>query len=208
MSVLPMQTPGHYKVAHVAGVCQQKHLQRSKMYVSSSLTRYLSVNASIQRPSSGETCIDALPHKPLSLKSPLIFGPLGLPQRLHLLRDLKRIELTVHINERSLYAIRRHRERIQHFVDVLHAHAEDRSKKNLLQDLHVKLTISAPRDWTRRVQFSQYPDLNGFITLDQFEKHMFTLESLAEVTGVPTVIFDGIPGWWKQCLELRMQGGR
>lgn len=35
---------------------------------------------------------------------------------------------------------------------------------------------------------------------------MFALECLAEVTGTPTVKFDGIPEWFGQCLGLRMRG--
>lgn len=109
---------------------------------------------------------------------------------------IKRIELTVNINEHTPYAVTRHQARIRHFVDVLHAHAEDKYRKTLLQYLHVKLTIIA----------YQYPALGSFLSIEQFEKHMFALECLAEVTGIPTFKSDGIPEWVGQCLRLRMRG--
>lgn len=42
--------------------------------------------------------------------------------------------------------------------------------------------------------------------MKQFERHMLILESLAEITGIPTVIIDGVPSCWKHCLGLRMCG--
>lgn len=82
---------------------------------------------------------------------------------------------------------------------MLHAHAGDENKMSLLKYLHVKLTIDAERirTWPFSEEFRspQCPELDGFISPDQFEKHMFTLGSLAKITGIPTVIFDGVPGW-------------
>jgi hypothetical protein len=39
--------------------------------------------------------IDGTPHYPVSLQSPDVFGPLGLPDRLSSLRDLRRISITL-----------------------------------------------------------------------------------------------------------------
>jgi hypothetical protein len=42
---------------------------------------------------------DATSHKLLSLSSPLIFGPLGLPHCLHFLRDIRNICFVLDISE-------------------------------------------------------------------------------------------------------------
>jgi hypothetical protein len=63
--------------------------------------------------------ISARAHYAVSLKSPLIFGPLGLPHRLDLLRDSRRIDLEVKIVELSLNTFTRHRARPQRFVTAI-----------------------------------------------------------------------------------------
>jgi hypothetical protein len=142
--------------------------------------------------------IDAYSHQPVSLKSPLIFGPLGLPRRLHLLRDLRAIKLTVDITEISNYAAKRHRARIQHFVQIIRAHAEDEGRKSLLNRLDIHLINSYSgqtlRPWDKRLPRTT------------FDRHMFSLESLAQITGIPSISVDGVPAWFAQCLEMRVRG--
>lgn len=119
--------------------------------------------------------IEAVPHRLLSLKSPLIFGPLGLSQHPYFLRDLGRMELTVNVDDITPYAITQYREPVRHFVDVLHAHAEDKNRKTLLQYLHVKLTCYGRQIWDQifedELRHPQHPSLGGFIDLDSYERH-------------------------------------
>mgnify|MGYP004504271419 CR=1 FL=1 len=136
----------------------------------------------------------------MSLKSPLIFGPLGLPHRLHLLRDLRRIELVLEVNEPKGLAITRLRARTQHFVNVIRQHAGDEGKKSLLNHLHVRLAgIQRQRRCSRRARGTKVYTLLP-------ERYMFTLEPLASMQGIEDTDIWGVSEWFKQCLEMRIRG--
>lgn len=146
--------------------------------------------------------ISARAHHPVSLKSPLIFGPFGLPHRLHLLRDLRRIDLEVNIDQVSSYTFMRHRARLRHFVDVIKEHADDDSKRSLLKRLHVHLDTLRLGDAPL-----QTPAANNEEVVTVGGRHMFVLEVLASIQVIPKVLVSGVSRWFKQCLKLRMREG-
>lgn len=135
--------------------------------------------------------INAQAHVPLSLKSPLIFGPLGQPHQLHVLRDLQHIMLRIEIDEDSSHAVVRQRARTQYFVDVLKEHAEDHNKKSLLKTLEVRI----------RGHFLHPADRRARI-----DTHMFVLEVLTGLQGIGDVKILGLQPWFAQCLSLHLTG--
>lgn len=151
--------------------------------------------------------ISAKAHSPVSFRSPRIFGPFGLPHRSHLLRDLRHINLEVDVDELSAYTIARHRGRLQHFVNVMKEHADDDSKKSLLRKLYIRLNTNNPHKDSieylmNTIQRHRTPR-PGFT---MSEGHMFTLEPLISLQGIPNVNIVGVPDWFKKCLEMRMRG--
>lgn len=119
--------------------------------------------------------ISARAHPNVSLKSPLVFSPLGLPYRIHLLRDPRSIHLTIDIGENSLYAPQRHGARLQHFVEILE-YIEDSNQSFLQSRLDFHIRDHGP-------PFSQ----------TKFERQVMTLECFAGVTSIARVGFDGVP---------------
>ncbi|KAF1939966.1 hypothetical protein EJ02DRAFT_407434 [Clathrospora elynae] len=141
--------------------------------------------------------IDGGSHFPVSLRSPLIFGPFGNECRLPLLRNLRRIAIDIVLNEYSHWAVQRQRSRLEYFVEVLKAHADDENKKSLLQELKVGF----------KRQFSDYNYNNDpALHTSRAEKFMFGLESLAGLRGIKDVQITGLPEWYADCLQLCIQG--
>lgn len=135
--------------------------------------------------------INAQAHTPRSLKSPLIFGPLGLPHQLHVLRDLQHIELRIEIDERSSRSVARQRARAQYFVDILKEHAEDHNKKSLLKTLDVRVRGHSTAAEVRR---------------EWIDEHMFALEVLSGLQGIGDVTVLGLQTWFARCLSLHLTG--
>ena len=143
------------------------------------------------------------------MKSPLIFGPLGLPHRIHLLRDLRHIELTLTINEVISWGTTRLRARTQHFVDILREHSGDTNKQSLLTQLRVYIRDSrSPSSRCCRPR-------SGFDVSRRWEKlqdrtvsHrlVFVLEPLASLQGIQDIAVYGAPEWFQRCLEIRIRG--
>ena len=148
-------------------------------------------------------------HHPISLKSPLIFGPLGLPHCIHLLRDLRRIELTLTIHKVTSWGKARLRARTQHFVDILREHSGDVNKQSLLTQLRV---------YIKDVESEHYRccrPSSGIYLSRRWEKlhkrtvpHtlVFVLEPLAELQGIHDIAVYGAPEWFQRCLEMRIRG--
>ncbi|KAF2684388.1 hypothetical protein K458DRAFT_388856 [Lentithecium fluviatile CBS 122367] len=134
--------------------------------------------------------IDSLPHHPVSLSSPLVFGPLGLDHRLGLLRNLRSITLDVEVNTMDHWTVTRHRARLRHFVDVIKRHADDAQQASLLKTLRVRLN----NDKSIHHEFYQP------------KKFMFALEELAALRGIEHVVITGVEEWFAQCLERCIKG--
>ncbi|KAF3037690.1 hypothetical protein E8E12_008201 [Didymella heteroderae] len=152
--------------------------------------------------------IGSMAHRPVSLKSSLIFGPLGLPHRLQLLRDLRQIELDIVIDEHEdeTWGFRRQQARIQHFVDIIQQHAEDKdkNKKSLLQRLQIRITLRPYLRWHSKDPVSWESVIN----------RASALEPLTSISGIDEIGFFSLSHsageqswrWFGQCLALRMLG--
>ena len=118
--------------------------------------------------------IDSIAHYPMSLKSSLIFGPLGLPHRLHLLRNLREIELSLVIDEHSLWGFRRRQARIQHFVDIIRQHVEDKQKVTASALAHPGCAAAASL-WLAANKLSKLGTYHrsrmGYGASDQLDRH-------------------------------------
>ena len=149
-------------------------------------------------------------HHPISLKSPLIFGPLGLPHRVHFLRDLRRIELTLTTGEVTSWSKARLRARTQHLVDVLREYSGDVNKQSLLTQLRVYIRDSESTPYSRccrarsRVNVSRYWEKLHNRTASH--KTVFVLEPLASLQGIQDIAIYGTPEWFQRCLEMRIRG--
>jgi hypothetical protein len=122
-----------------------------------------------------------------------LFGPLGLPHRLHLLRNLRQIELEVSEYARdtpSHWPMKQHRERLQQFVKVLRQHAADDAKSSLLTKLSVKMWIKG-----------------GLRDPGRYEDPViFATEELIALRGIENVEITGVPAWYAECLRCCIQG--
>ena len=76
-------------------------------------------------------------HTPCSLSLSQIFGPLAMQHRIQLLHHLGSIRFVLNINESRYWAGPRHRGRVEHFVKIIKAHAEDEYKKSHLKQLSI-----------------------------------------------------------------------
>ena len=130
--------------------------------------------------------------EPTELKLSAIFGTFGLLSNPSLIRDLRRVDLTIPIKSNYEDHVALHRVRIEHFVQMIKQHAVDNNQKPLLRSLQVRLLGT----------FGFDTPVKG----DRFEEFMFNLERFAELTQIPTVKFSGIPKWFAQCLTLRVCG--
>jgi hypothetical protein len=129
---------------------------------------------------------------PKSLRSPEVFGHLGHPDRLALLRNLRRIHIEViHASDsKKHWVLKRQRSRLEYLVEILKEHADDHSQKSLLQELTI--------DFKLPVVLS----LNDSGRQRNTAKFMFDLESLASLHGVKDVQFTGTPEWYAKCMQL------
>ncbi|KAF2264095.1 hypothetical protein CC78DRAFT_533535 [Lojkania enalia] len=146
-------------------------------------------------------CVDGLSHSPKSLQSPQIFGPLGRDISLPLLRNLRSIEIVVSISTPGHWATKRHRSRLELFVNVLKAHADDENQKSLLKHLKVRFDgRSKSRGANGSTKFWYGPEFRNK------HEYIFGLESLAALRGIEEVEVDGLPDWYARCLELCING--
>ena len=106
----------------------------------------------------------------------------------------------IKIDEISSYTFTRHRARLQHFADVIKEHADDDSKRLLLKCLHIRLDNGGLSDAPWRAGFSLSPfssDSDSDSDCDEEvitvgERHMFALEVLASIQGVPDLSVSGV----------------
>jgi hypothetical protein len=162
---------------------------------------------------------DGKPHHPISLQSPDVFGPLGLPDRLSLLRDLRNISITLDpkVYDTQYWVSRRHRGRLCLFVKILKESAEDESQKSLLKVLKVHLTPPCRPSQDDAPVFAHMAPLvpmsvppltpeEHWLLKRKAEKNQFALEALAPLRGIEEVHITGVDGWFAQCLQLCVQG--
>lgn len=145
---------------------------------------------------------------PKSLRSPYVFGSLGHPLRLPLLRDLRRIHIDVVADVDSHWAVKRQRARLEYLVEILKEHADDQNKGSLLQHLRVDFRLAQVPD-PRLLPLSQstgYSYLQFLRPPKSLEKYMFGLESLALLRGIKDVQVNGLPDWYAKCMQLCIQG--
>lgn len=140
--------------------------------------------------------VNAEPHAPRSLRSPLIFGPFGDHDCLHLLRNLRSVNIFVILNCVSHMSVKRLRARLEYFVEVLQEYADDKDRRSLLQALRVDVVLSS----------KDHPEYRAVPILTQCETFMFGLESLASLCGIKNVEITGLPDWYAKCLQLCIQG--
>ena len=152
--------------------------------------------------------ISARAHPNVSLKSPLVFSPLGFSYRIQLLRDLRLIHLAINIDDLNTYTIIRQRARIQHLVDILQVYAEDEHQRSCLRGLHVRflaygrhLRYDRPCANIHRNLVSRTQEGNR-----RLGRHLFTLEPLAKLQSLDGFEFRGCPEWFTKCLSLRKRG--
>ncbi|KAH7064075.1 hypothetical protein BKA63DRAFT_572509 [Paraphoma chrysanthemicola] len=152
--------------------------------------------------------INGVAHHPISMSSPLIFGPFSNDNgiRLPLLRNLRSIHIEVLLDDNSHWSVKRQRARLDYFVAVLKEHSDDDNRKSLLQELRVDVRIPTMDGLAYRqpgfrislqhlVQAPKTPD-----------KFMFGLESLATLRGIKDVKITGVAEWYAQCLQVCIQG--
>jgi hypothetical protein len=142
---------------------------------------------------------------PKSLRSPFVFGPLGHPDRLPLLRNLRSIRIGVIPDVDSHWAVKRQRSRLEYLVEILKEHADDADQKSLLQDLKVDFQLVSPGTTERSLRKALGLVVEPSIP-DNAENFMFSLESLASLRSIKDVEITGLPEWYTQCLRLAIQG--
>ena len=142
---------------------------------------------------------------PKSLRSPLVFGPLGHPDRLPLLRNLRRIHIEVVPDINSHWAVKRQRSRLEYLVEILKEYADDSDQKSLLEDLKVDFQLTSQKPAQSACGKTVRGTINSCVPKDT-EKFMFGLESLAYLRGIKDVEITGLPEWYTKCLQLSIQG--
>jgi hypothetical protein len=111
-----------------------------KRYVSSSYDAHqplLSASAVLYGSNTYNFTVHGQTMWPKSLRSPFVFGPLGHPDRLPLLRNLRSIHIEVISDANGHWAVKCQRSRLEYLVEVLKEHTDDSDQKSLLDDLKV-----------------------------------------------------------------------
>ncbi|ORY11312.1 hypothetical protein BCR34DRAFT_327418 [Clohesyomyces aquaticus] len=147
--------------------------------------------------------IDGVAHAKNSLHSSLIFGPLGTPLTLPLLRNLRSVSLVLNLENWASghWPNKRQRGRLEHFVNIMKEHADDMEKKSLLKTLRVVVTSHTRYANSGSAHISYFTG-----EAVPVQKYMFACESLALLTGIPDVHISGLPEWFSTCLEVIIRG--
>ncbi|KAF2637629.1 hypothetical protein P280DRAFT_483038 [Massarina eburnea CBS 473.64] len=127
-----------------------------------------------------------------SLSSPLIFGPLGEPHRLHLIRNLRNIQIIFLVEMHRFpdhWTVARYRGRIEHFIKVLKQHVDDENQKSLLKTLRIKFCPPSTLMLHEHRSYVMYP-----------------LEALISMSGIENVSVEGVEDWFAKCLEMCIKG--
>ena len=148
--------------------------------------------------------VDGLAHHPTSLKSPEIFGAFGRPDRFHLLREIKNLEIVVNASTTGHWVTKRHRERLDYFVRILQEHAGDQNQQSLLSNITIRFDA-------HRKNRSVYATNRGqpyTYGCEVYNKSQYTygFEPLAALRGIKTVVVDGLPAWYSRCLKCCIIG--
>ncbi|KAF2125127.1 hypothetical protein P153DRAFT_253500, partial [Dothidotthia symphoricarpi CBS 119687] len=148
--------------------------------------------------------INSQAHSPLSLRSPQIFGLWSHPTHLPLLRNLPTIHLSISLDHSpgvEHWTVTRQRARLAYFVEILNQHANDKTRKSLLQHLVINVSCIASARHNPKTPSPPLP-----LPSIPVEKFMFALESLAALRGVQNVQITGVPDWFARCLQLCIRG--
>ena len=152
---------------------------------------------------------DARPHYPRSLQSPDIFGLLGVPHRLPLLRDLRSIRII--LNPRApntlYWGHQRQRGRLSLFTKILREHAYDSNQKSLLKVLEVRLM--PPFDIAAFEGDFRPPDWGHSLKLlfqEMKEQNQYVLEELIPLRGIEKVRIDGAGARFAACMQSYLMG--
>jgi hypothetical protein len=113
---------------------------------------------------------------------------------------MRSIHIHVVLDANSHWATKRHRARLEYFVEILKEHADNEKSRSLLQKLIVecgnaKAKFRSHCDWTIRLPAPE-----------DIEQFMFGLESLATLRGIRDVKVTGVSPWFAECLQLCIQG--
>jgi len=135
------------------------------------------------------------------LSSDQIFGPLREPHRIHLVRDLRRIRLVLDIDAWGYAAGTRHRARVQHFVNVLNEHANDKDKQSCLR----RLTVVIARDGEDYAYDEATENWHQAQKFRPVKKQMFALEPLVFLLEVKEFKVVSVPEWFAKCLAMCVQ---
>ena len=146
--------------------------------------------------------INGSAHYPVSLASPLIFGPFGDGNGIWLpnLRNLRSIHIEVVLDVTDRWAVKRQRARLEYFVKILKQHSDDEDRKSLLEELTIEVQVPVPQ------ANSYIPMYETNTNPKDAEQCMFGLESLASLRGIKKVTIMGVTDWYAQCLQLCIQG--
>lgn len=138
-----------------------------------------------------------------------VFGLFADPSRKHLLRDLRRITLHINLNDYSRLAVKRHRERLQQFVQELQKFSHDSQNKSLLKKLKVEW-FSTSLEWHHdsTLQITGIPSVARRSDNEIQKDYIFGLEGLTALSGVEDVEIIGrhVPLWLIECLRRCVKG--
>jgi hypothetical protein len=113
---------------------------------------------------------------------------------------MRSIHIHMILDADSHWVMKRQRARLEYFVEILKAYADDDDRKSLLQELNVEVSTD-----TAKTQ-SRFDRPNYFPPPKDSEQFMFGLESLATLQGIKDVKVTGVSEWFAQCLQLCIQG--
>lgn len=100
--------------------------------------------------------------------------------------------MVVQVSRDDFWGAKRHRGRLEHFINILKEHSDDEDKKSLLKHLRVK--------YQRGYEWYEPSILRM--------SRKYALESLAALNGIEEVEIEGneLPDWYKKCLQLCING--
>ncbi|KAF2180602.1 hypothetical protein K469DRAFT_692793 [Zopfia rhizophila CBS 207.26] len=131
------------------------------------------------------------PHWPIMRK---IFGPLGEPDRLDVLRNLRKVELVLRLSRADRWAHRRHCARLQHFAEALGG--KDGADSGMLKHLKVRFDS----------QVRYVCGCRAKTIYVKSTKYMYALESLTHLRGIEKAEVLGVDDWFAKCLEKAITG--
>ncbi|KAF2999776.1 hypothetical protein E8E13_005526 [Curvularia kusanoi] len=139
--------------------------------------------------------LEVVLYRPLPIEFLYIFGPLGEPHLIHILRDLRHVKLFLQTDGHSHHGFKRLQTGLQLFVNAFNKSHDDPTKSSLLETLELHVVDSNPiQPWMAKAS--------------SLNKHIFALEVLADLkkplTQLKTISL--LPAWFSSCLALQLTG--